>query len=60
MIDNEYGDMHLNSMNTYSQNKKPNGVKKQFLLVQTQKPTFQFLLRTVTGEFKAQEPMLIL
>ncbi len=51
MIDDENGDVHLNSVSSYSQNKHPNGVQKQFLLVQTQKPTFQFLLRIVTKEF---------
>jgi hypothetical protein len=52
MIGDEYGDM-VNSIyvSTYSQNEKPNGVKKQSLLVKAWKPTFQFLLRTVTEEF---------
>jgi hypothetical protein len=37
MIDDEYGDVHLNSPSTYSQTENRNGVKKQSLLVQTQK-----------------------
>ena len=49
----KYGDVHLNSVSTYSQNEKPNGVKKWSLQVQTQKPSFQFLLKTVTEEFIA-------
>ncbi len=58
MIGDEYGDVNSIYVSTYSENEKPNGVKKWSLQVQTQKPSFQFLLKTVSEEFIALKPML--